>query len=330
MDDYISRKKIKDKYIFFNKHNKIINDKKVLDKILKIYIPPAYTNVKIYLDQNVLATGIDAAGRTQYVYGEEQKKLRELKKSKILIKICNNIEKLEKKISKDLNSKIFTKNKLIALILTIMNLCNFRCGNKKYEKDYGSFGITTLHRKHLVFHPRYIEIEFIGKKGVLNKCTIEDKKIINILNQVSKMSNKKNKYFFSIINENKEEINISSTDLNDYLEIFNITSKDLRTWNANIIFLQNLKEIFIGLLNANKNYHSLPIEKQIKYKKRLIKEAIEQTAESLHHTPAICKSSYINKIIMSKLLDKEETLNKLMKSNDNIEDFLKSCIKNKN
>jgi DNA topoisomerase-1 len=328
MDNYISRKKIKNKYLFFDENNKIITDKKLLERISKIYIAPAYTHVKIYLDQNILATGIDSAGRTQYIYSEDSKKKREEKKSKTLLKICNNLEKLEKKIDRDLNRSFYSKNKLIAVILTIMNLCNFRSGNKKYEKNYGSYGITTLHKKHVTFDKKVIKIEFIGKKGVLNSCIIEDSKIANMLKQIYKMNNKFNPYFFSIINEKKEEINISNNDLNNYLAIFNITSKDLRTWNANIIFLNNLKENFkLRLKKDSIDYNTLVDDKKIKYKKKIIRETINQTAELLHHTPAICKSSYINKMILSKLIENDDLIYKLLRNQNNIEHFLKSCIK---
>jgi DNA topoisomerase-1 len=190
MNNYISRKIINKKYIYINKNKQIIKDKKILDKISKIYIPPAYKNVQIFLNQDVLAKGIDNAGRTQYVYSEESKKRREEKKHMKLLKLCNNISKLEDKIKNDLRKRIYTKEKLIAVIITLMNTCNFRGGNKKYEENYGSYGLTTLHKSHIRFKENFAVIDFIGKKGVQNKCSIKDKNIIKILKDIYKMSNK--------------------------------------------------------------------------------------------------------------------------------------------
>ena len=165
MNDYIIRKiNNNKKYSFYDLSNKQIKDSSLIEQLQKIYIPPAYSDVKIYLNKNVLATGVDNAGRKQYIYSEGMKKKREDKKYCKLVKMSLNIEKLKKHVKTDLEKSSFTKNKLIALIIKIMELCNFRCGNKKYEEKYGSHGMTTLHKKHLVIKKTSIDIDIIGKK----------------------------------------------------------------------------------------------------------------------------------------------------------------------
>jgi DNA topoisomerase-1 len=326
MNNYIIRKinnnELK-KYKYYHLNNKEIVDKKTLDKIYKIYIPPAYQDVKIYLNSKVLATGIDFAGRKQYIYSENSKKNREFKKYCQLVKLSNNIKKLKKKINNDLIQKNFTKNKLIALILKIMELCNFRGGNKIYEKKYGSYGITTLHKKHIKFQKDYIKINFIGKKGVNNTCIIMNKNIQEIIKNVYKLSSKNDPYIFSIYNK-KDYINITINDLNKYLEEFNITTKDLRTWNANIIFLKNLKK---EIENLDKKYYEENNEKKIKIKKKIIRDAIKLTSSSLHHTPAICKSSYIYKDILNKIENNDIIINKLLNENIKVEKLLFELLK---
>ena len=113
MDSYIIRiLKKNGNYEYFkinNKNNQIkITNKSTLEKINKIYIAPAYKDVRIYLDQKVLATGIDSAGRKQYIYSEGGKKERELKKHKRLVKLSTNILRLKRKINNDLNVYGFT------------------------------------------------------------------------------------------------------------------------------------------------------------------------------------------------------------------------------
>ena len=326
MNSYITRiLKKNGSYQYFkinNNNNKIkITDKSTLEKINKIYIAPAYKDVKIYLDKKVLATGIDNAGRKQYIYSEKSKKEREIKKHKRLTKLSTNILSLKRKINNDLNVDGFTKNKLISLVLKIMDLCNFRGGNKIYEKKYGSYGLTTLHKKHIIIKNKYIEIDFIGKKGVNNNCIIQNKNIQDIVKKVYKLSNKDDPYIFSII-YNNEDIKISMIDLNDYLKQYNITCKDLRTWNANILFLKNLKSI---INNMNESYYQLNEDKKLKLRKKICREAIKETALSLHHTPAICKSSYIFKHILEKVEINDNIIKRL---DDTIifEDLLKDFL----
>ena len=308
MKEYI--KKVNNEY--YSMKNVKIDNNIILDKIKKIYIPPAYKDVKIYIDQDVLATGVDKAGRTQYIYSENRKIERERKKFCQLISLGDNVVKLQKKINKDIMEANFSKNKIIALILKIMNLCNFRSGNKKYEEMYGSYGLTTLHKKHIILKKDFIEINFIGKKGVNNNCLIKDKQIQSIIRNVYKLSNKRNPYIFSIMDNKNEVIDVSINDLNRYLDEFNITSKDLRTWNANIIFLKNLrnsKEVII---------------------KKVIKDAIAKTAISLHHTPTVCKNSYLYKDIIKQIesgIDQRDIqgnpfLSKIYIKNINFETFL--------
>ena len=303
------------KYKYYLAKKEIV-DKKILDKICKIYIPPAYKDVKIYLNSKVLATGIDKAGRKQYIYSENSKKKREYKKYCRLVKLSNNIKKIKEKISNDLVQKEFTKNKLIALILKIMELCNFRSGNKIYEKKYGSYGLTTLHKKHIKFDKKSVKIDFVGKKGVNNSCVIMNKNIQDIIKNIYKLSSKNDSYIFSINYKNKK-IHVTMNDLNKYLEEFNITTKDLRTWNANIIFLKNLKK---GL--EKDNGHT-------KNKKKIIREAIKLTSISLHHTPAICKSSYIYKDILNKIEENDILLNTFVNKNIKFEKLLFNLLKKK-
>jgi DNA topoisomerase-1 len=326
MDNYIIRK-IKDnkKYEYYDINNEKINNINILNKLYKIYIPPAYKNVKIYLDKDLLATGMNNAGRTQYIYSDGHKKKREIKKYNNLIKLSKNILDVKKKINNDLLLKKFTKNKIIALILKIMDLCNFRGGNKLYEKKYGSYGLTTLHKKHILFKKNEVEIDFIGKKGVKNNCIIKNETIQNIIKKVYNLSSKEDPYVFSIIYHNKN-ISVSMFDINKYLENFNITCKDLRTWNANIIFLKNIAKEFEIL---DKSYFNIDDKKKYKIKKKLVREAIKKTAISLHHTPTICKNSYIYKKIIENIENSDVIIKNVTRKNIVYENILKKILKYK-
>lgn len=321
MVKFIKRIKNGNSFLYFTNDNKKIINKNTLNKIKKIYVAPAYKNVKIFLDSDVLATGIDEAGRKQYVYSNKMKEKRDNKKYKKLLKMVDYIDKLKNKIKKDLNEKNFTKNKLIALALKIMDICNFRSGNKKYEKKYGSYGITTLHKKHISIKKNSVEIEFIGKKGVNNHCIIKDKYIIDLIKQVYSLSSRDNSYFFSI----NDNISINIGDINAYLREFHITTKDLRTWNANFLFLNNLQNE-IKIMN-NGSYNKKTDLQKLKMRKSIIKDAIIKTAESLHHTATICKSSYINKTIIKKIENSNIIFLSIKNNKDDTKNLLKKFLK---
>ena len=328
--NYIKRLKRNKKFIYTDQNNKPINDKKILDKISKIYIAPAYTSVKIFLNSKVLAIGTDDAGRKQYVYSDKSKSDREKKKYKKLLAMCNIINRLKNKINNDLLSKEFNHNKLVALTIKIMDICNFRGGNKKYEEMYGSHGITTLHKKHIQFKKDGIEINFVGKKGVDNYCLIKDKKINGIIKKLYKLSSSSDPYLFSIKDpETKKKIKVSVIDMNKYLEDFNITTKDLRTWNANIIFLSNLKKHVKNdksERSEQSNYNDKTDSQKLKLRKKIIRESLKSTAQLLHHTPAVCKSSYIYKNMITCLEEDEDMFNNI---NYKSEELLKKMLDRK-
>jgi DNA topoisomerase IB len=136
------------------------------------------------------------------------------------------------------------------------------------------------------------------------------------------MSSKDNPYIFSINYKNKL-INLTLIDINKYLEKFDITTKDLRTWNANVIFLKNFKNEVLNI-NTSK-YNKKTDEQKLKFIKKLIREAIKKTAILLHHTPSICKSSYIYKKILGKIENSSDII-KDLKKNIEIEDILQKHL----
>ncbi len=316
MKNYYIREKKGSNFIYTNANGKPIKDKKVLEQIKHIYIAPAYRDVKIYLKSDLLATGVDEAGRTQYIYSSKFKMKREEKKYCQLMKISSKIQELNNHIERDLDSRVYTKEKLCALVVRIMNVCNFRGGNKSNEKLYKHHGITTLHKKHIEFGSGSAIIDFIGKKGVQNVCEIKNPEMIRLLKDLYKRSTKSDPYLFHIKNEAKEELSVNLSDVNEYLAPYDITSKDLRTWNANIIFLKNLYKVvhlYPLMVKKLKESNRSSEKKLLTIRKKIIKSAIEKTAHALHNTPSICKSSYLLKSMISNFETYGHHLNNLEK-----------------
>ena len=266
--------------------NKVeITNNDEIEKIKLLKIPPAYDNVTIINSKKVIAYGYDSKNRKQVLYNPNFIAKQNIIKYK---KISNSIKffsKLKKKIANDL-SNTDEKIKAIAVIITLIFTCGFRIGNKKYEKENNSVGLTTLKYKHLKFENNKILIDFIGKKGVRNLAYCDNKKINEYLNNKHKIASSNDDYIFSY-GANKI---ITSNDVNEYLKMICnntiITTKDLRTWNANMLFISYFKKLRIS---DNTN-----IEKDIK-------KAIEMVAKKLHNSYSICKKSYIDPDIIANI-----------------------------
>jgi DNA topoisomerase-1 len=282
--------------------NKIeITNSEEINKIKLLKIPPAYDNVTIINNKKIIAYGYDSKNRKQVLYNPDFIAKRNIIKYK---KISNSIKffsKLKKKIAKDLRNSD-EKIKAIAVIITLIFTCGFRIGNKKYEKENNSVGLTTLKYKHIKFENNKILIDFIGKKGVQNLAYCDNKKINEYLNNKYKVASSLDDYIFSY-GTNKI---ITSNDVNEYLKIIGdyysnektntiITTKDLRTWNANMLFIS----YFNKLRDKDKDKDKDKIEKNIK-------NAIEMVALKLHNTYNICKKSYIDPEIIANVVAKNK------------------------
>lgn len=259
--------KIGFKYVFGNGNE--IKDENIIDYIKSIKIPPAYNNViiKAKNEKNkILAYGFDSKNRKQILYNPIFIEKQSKKKFNRYMRLRKYIKKIKNKMEYDINKENNDLNKEIAIVLYLIINCGFRIGNEKYLKENNSYGITTLKYNHLKFiKPNKIKIEFVGKKGVINKSECNN---LNIYNYLISKKNKDNVF------------DCNSNDVNNYLKEINkeITSKDLRTWNANELFIKFMKK------------------KDIK-----VNDAIKMVSIKLHNTANICKKSYIDPLLIKKL-----------------------------
>ena len=286
MKDYILRKiksKYKDKYKYeyYDKDKKLVNAKIVKLYLKELYIPPAHENVKINLNKKdkILAIGYDTKGRSQYIYNKRYVKKQSDKKYNHMIEFGESYKRIIKQINKDLFTEGETKNKQIAQILKIVINCCFRIGNDKYMKENKSYGVSTLKSEHIKISGSNITINFKGKKGIKNKCSIRNKKLSKNLRKKKKTLNKSDRIF--TYRKKNKYYNIKSTDVNKYLKQFgNFTTKNFRTWNANM-------ELITQLLKIEK-------PKTKTQKKKNINEGVQKVAHKLHNTSQVCKSNYID------------------------------------
>lgn len=255
----------KTSFVYKDIKDNIIKDKNILIYIKSLKIPPAYNNViinDINNNKKIIAFGYDSKNRKQVIYNQEYILKQHNKKYNRYLRLNKYIKKILKTIKEDLIGNDDYK-KEIAIILFLLIECNFRIGNKKYLIENKTYGITTLEKRHIKFKETKgkdeIEIEFIGKKNIINKSLCKSKILYDYLYKKCKS-----------LKNNENIFNVNSIDINKYLKHFNkeITSKDLRTWKSNNLYNKYIKN-------------------------NSINEAIKKVSIELHNTPAVCKNSYI-------------------------------------
>lgn len=315
-----SKRTKKKSFNFFNKSGKIIKDKKTLERIRKMRIPPNYENVKISDNPNnkIQAIGFDTKGRKQYIYNQDFVNLKKNIKYEKYLVLGTYLKKIEKDIDKIIN-KIHNKpykkweqpSTNISLVLYLLNTSLFRIGSYKYYNLYGSHGAITLKKEHLEFNEekKLVTIKFIGKKGVINEAHLTDTRLYNIFKT---LFNKTIGYFLFDYKSNNHVFNITSDDIQKFLNNYNdmIVPKMFRTWHTNCQFIKMVKDkldYFKNLENTNK------LTKKIK--KTFIKETMLLISQKLHNTPTVLKNSYLDNLVLDMFLNKTSKFIKILDKN---------------
>jgi DNA topoisomerase-1 len=301
------------------KTKKKIRNKKTLNRITKMVLPPAYS--KVYISDNpnnrVQAVGVDDKGRDQYFYHQDAIIERKENKFNGLIEFIKKISNIRTDMFRVImackpREKGFSKKEITCIVLFLMDRCNFRVGCQKYKELYNSFGATTLMPQHLQIKPKSIIITFIGKKGVKNKAEVTHPKIVELLKHLVK-NTPKNQYIFSY-HQNPQDVReyerpgthtIYEKHINQYLKSYhpNISCKMYRTYSANY--------------ECIKKFNNLAVEEVASRRKRIVLQVLRDIAEKHHHTAAVARSSYLHDRIISQYLEDPQKWKNEYKKNGN-------------
>jgi len=281
------RQKKNDTFVFLDQNKKIVRDKQIIDRINKLVIPPAWEKVWIspYENGHLQATGIDAKGRKQYRYHTQWNKIRNQSKFYKLQSFANVLPAIRKQVDTDLSRNGLPYEKVVALVIKLIELTNIRIGNEAYKKLYGSFGITTLQDEHVRFENSKIYFDFIGKKGVTHKMGIKSRKLANL---VKKCKDIPGQDLFQYYDENGSPHTIGSADVNNYIKEIaqdDFTAKDYRAW--------------AGTVNALTAFQNLTAAENQTDCKRKIIEVLDEVASKLGNTRAVCKKYYVDPTVIA-------------------------------
>jgi DNA topoisomerase IB len=258
---------------------------KELQRIARLAIPPAYSDVWICFKArgHLQATARDARGRKQYRYHSEWRQLRDSAKFDRMVAFGEALQKLRRKLKRDLALPGLAREKVLAVVVSLLDATRVRVGNIEYARDNKSFGLTTLRDRHVTFvrDGRAI-LNFRGKGGVPHEILIDDKRIARIVRHCQEIPGQQ---LFKYITDEGERFPIDSGQVNDYLREAmgnDFTAKDFRTWGASLHA--------ITLLACT----PLPEPPSETACKSEIVNIVKQVAAQLRNTPAVCRKSYIN------------------------------------
>lgn len=301
---------VKKKFTFYSKKTrKTITKNKTLVRIKSLKIPPNYRKVKISQSpgSKVQAIGEDTKGRKQYIYHPEFIEEQQEIKFQDLIQFGKSIKRIRKDyrhhIERNGNGNVHDKNKVISMVLYLLDVCKFRVGTEEYKKRYNTYGATTINTNHILFKDTEVEISFIGKKSIPNTSIIKQENAIKLLEDLCHRNRGKEYLFYYQDEKTGNTNNINSGHISNYLKKYskNLKPKMFRTWNGNSILLKYLLS------------KTMPTDdKEIK---RNLRDGIKKVAMELHNTVAVAKKSYCNSEIYETYLHDNEKFFKFVDDN---------------
>ena len=281
----IRRRRVGNGFRYFTPDNRPLQAPDELKRIASLAVPPAYRDVWICMRPHghLQATGRDARGRKQYRYHPQWRQVRDSAKFDRMVMFGEALSKLRRKLNRDLSLPGLPRQKVLAVVVTLLDTTRVRIGNTEYARNNKSFGLTTLRNRHVSFiRDGRAVLNFRGKGGVQHEVLIDDKRIARIVRHCQELPGQ---HLFQYVTDSGERCLIDSGQVNDYLREAmgqEFTAKDFRTWGATLRAVTLL---------AKTPLPEKPSEQA--FKSEIVK-VVKQVAAELRNTPAVCRKSYIN------------------------------------
>jgi DNA topoisomerase IB len=263
-----------------------IRDKAVLERLTGLAVPPAWKNVWINTDPrgHIQATGVDAAGRKQYVYHPEWRTQRDAEKFDHALEVAAELPALRQRLCADMAVRGLTRLRVLATVVRLLDMGMFRVGNDQYATgDDPSYGLSTLRPEHVRTRGQCVVLEFTGKSGVAHANPVDDAEVCAVLRQLRQRRRGKERLFAYWDASARRWRDVRSDDINAYLREIGgteMTAKDFRTWHGTV-------RAAVALSTAGPQPSAAKQQKAVA-------SAMRDVADLLGNTPTVARTSYVD------------------------------------
>ena len=288
-----TRRGRKGAFRYYDTSGKRITDERKLARIEALAIPPAWKDVCISprSTARLQATGYDAAGRKQYLYSADFRAQQEQAKYDKLVRFGEALPALREAMALHFDQEEFDRERVSAIALRLIELGWFRVGSERYVRD-GTFGVTTLLRRHVDVRGRRIRLSFPAKHGIRVRSELVEPELADAMRRLLKIRGPR---VFKYEWEDRV-YNLTSKRLNDYVKIYlgeEFSAKDFRTWGGTL-----LASIFFAERARRDGFPESQAEQ-----KRSVTAVMRRVAERLGNTPAVTRSSYVSPAVLEQYFD---------------------------
>jgi DNA topoisomerase-1 len=287
-------------FVYLNPQGKPIKDRRHLKRIAALAIPPAWQEVAISADPDapLQAVGIDAAGRKQYRYHPDFQAQQEATKFERLGSFATQLPALRRRLNQDLGTEGLNRQRVLALMVRLIEEAYFRVGDDRHTRQNKTFGITTLRKKHLRCHDEQaLCFVYVGKHSIKQRQVIMDQELTTILNELLELLDQR---LFQYIDDEGRRHHITNRMVNTYIKEAmgeQFSAKDFRTWAGTLLAAEELAELG-------------PADTLTQQRHNIV-AACKAVAEQLGNTPAVCRRSYISPKVFEQYIE-GNTLNRFL------------------
>jgi DNA topoisomerase I len=254
-------------------------------RVRDLVIPPAWEDVWITPHEHghLQAVGTDDAGRRQYLYHPQWRARRDAQKFDRMLEFGRALARAREQVMLDLGREGMPLERACAAAVRLLDLGYFRIGNDVYAEDNGSFGLTTLERRHVRRRQDRLVFTFVGKSGVEHVVEIDDQVVVAAIEVMRRRRTPHDPSLLAYRN-GRSWRSILPELVNDYVRTttgLEATAKDFRTWHATVLAAAALAETpEPGHTKASR--------------KRAVVGAMKEVAAFLGNTPALTRSAYVD------------------------------------
>ena len=286
----IVRKRAGTGWAYYAPNGARIRDAGKRRRINTLAIPPAWTDVWICpdADGHIQATARDARGRKQYRYHASYREARDRSKFRRMLEFSEALPRIRERIERDIRAEDLSRRQMLATVIRLLDKTLIRVGNDEYARENGSFGLTTLRRRHVQVNGSSLRFTFSGKSGVEHDIAVTDTRLARIVQRCQDLPGKE---LFKYLDAFGKRQAVTSDDINAHLREISgedVSAKDFRTWG--------------GTMHAALALRAMGPPASRREADRNIVRAIDLVAERLGNTRATCRKYYVHPVVIEAYL----------------------------
>ena len=308
----LSRRRAGKGFTYHRPDGSRVTDPLVLDRILALAIPPAWTDVWIcpHVNGHIQATGFDARGRRQYRYHDAWRQRRDSEKFDRMCAFGKALPRIRAVCGRELDADELTRERVLAAAVRLLDLGFFRIGTEEYAEENETYGLATMRKEHVAVDGDLVTFDYPAKGGKQRMQSIVDPAVSEVVAALKRRRGGGRELLAYKPADVKSSrwIDVKSADINAFVKEHmgaDFTAKDFRTWNATVLCAVAL---------AVSEHVTSPTAR-----KRAIRRAVCEVSDYLGNTPAVCRTSYIDPRVIDRYLDDQTIAPALHRLGDGVE-----------